>query len=385
MEKLAVDTCVFFKLIDLNDIYERNGEEYFKQYYRDLKTQYMAIEKEIQSFWEENNDLITKYFSANFNQNASFDNNFDIIGSKLNSRLTLVNDKIKMLQARVNSGTIVYRDKEKNLQTITMSDEALEKSKELLEASLEERKILLDFHKEFKEVKDIFNGANDRFKIIKMKYEAAYIFDQMNKGNLQVFVPSTSYDEILNHTYKPELSAETNRIKRNFPREMIVSLSKKVTLINTKDPEVQRFVQLLAEKYRTKGTFKGKEMAPDINSVGVYGDSLIMAECAIAGIPFATQNDKDFIFNKGTKFKESDIAKGLVGNNEEKREHIRDVNNTYSELASDAEPISTAEFVSGNYKKVTRQSSLIKTTVQPANENFKSTVDIKLKDDGMVL
>ena len=166
---------------------------------------------------------------------------------------------------------------------------------------------------------------------------------------------------------------------------MIESLSKKVTLINTKDPEVQRFVQLLAEKYRTKGNYKGKEMAPDINSVGVYGDSLIMAECALAGIPFATQNEKDFIFNKGSKVKEADIAKGKSSTNEEKREHIRDVNNSFPELVSDVEPMSTAEFVSGDYHKVTRQSSLIKTTFQPANEKFKSTVNINLNETGIVL
>ncbi|MBQ8845252.1 MAG: hypothetical protein IJ008_04495 [Clostridia bacterium] len=385
MEKLAIDTCVFFKLIDLNDIYEKNGQKYFDQYFKDLKIQYMAIEKEISNFWAENNELITKYFSANFNQNANFDNNFDIIGSKLNSRLALVNDKINMLQERINTGRIVYRDKNKNLQSVEMSKEAIEKSKELLKVSLEEQKILLDFNEEFKEVKNIFNGSNDRFKIIKMKYEAAYIFDQMIKGKLQLFVPSTSYDEILNHTYDPTKSPETNRIKRNFPREMIESLSKKVTLINTKDPEVQRFVQLLAEKYRTKGNYKGKEMAPDINSVGVYGDSLIMAECALAGIPFATQNEKDFIFNKGSKVKEADIAKGKSSTNEEKREHIRDVNNSFPELVSDVEPMSTAEFVSGDYHKVTRQSSLIKTTFQPANEKFKSTVNINLNETGIVL
>lgn len=385
MEKLAVDTCVFFKLIDHNYIYETKGKEYFDQYFKDLKTQYEDAERKIRSFWKDNNELITKYFLTNFNQNANFDINFDIIGSKLKGRLSMLNGKIGVLQERIKTGTVVFRDKKNNLQTIKLSDESLERDKKSLKELLAEQHELLTFDEKFKLTKDLYNGADDVFKSIKMKYEAAYIFDQMLKGNLQLFVTSTSFDEILNHIYDPNKSEETNRVKRTFPKEKVASLMKKVTLINTKDPEVQRFVQLLAEKYRTKGNFKGKEMAPDINSVGVYGDSLIMAECAVAGITFATQNEKDFIFNKGSKIKESDLAKGKGDMNEEKREHIRDVNNTYYELASNAEPISTAEFVSGNYHKVTRQSSLIKVTTKPAIEEFKSTVNAKEKETGMIL
>ena len=170
------------------------------------------------------------------------------------------------------------------------------------------------------------------------------IYKQALEGKYDFYISPTAYAEIQNHADETDSESIKGNIK--FDQRKIDSLFKRCSFLSMYDKEMRDKVNEIAEKFRTSQGSSTKEMAPDINSLGLYGDSMIMAEACLAGMILITHNKKDFIYDKSFK-----------QDNDYIRRHITLVESQNAPYATDALPFTPAELLEGKIVEPTKPSN----------------------------
>ena len=146
-------------------------------------------------------------------------------------------------------------------------------------------------------------------------YAAITLFRRILKGEVTVTLPTMVAREVKNH-----VETEENKNKphhKTFDPVHVYDLLKLCNITIIEDETLKQKIKDVAEEYRVR-----RAMQWDKNSLNEYGDSQIMAECSILGLPLLTFNEKDFIINKKVsqfnsvrraKIAEIDEDLGLVG------------------------------------------------------------------------
>lgn len=126
----------------------------------------------------------------------------------------------------------------------------------------------------------------------------APLFEKIFKKEIKPYITDAIAHEIVAHTEKRPDNEEWLCFEKSLVDSFIETYISRIT-INSR--ELINTANNLATKLRTKSETKPlKEMhINDVNSVGVYGDSLIMAYAILTGYNLITLNGKDFIFDKG--------------------------------------------------------------------------------------
>ena len=412
MERVAIDTCVFFALLDYDKKYKEGGEKAVIDFKNEMKEKSEKYESNIRAFFHENLKFIKDTIETRFSEDLSLANSMKIINEKTNGKISTIKDSINRNHGILqNGGKEYYNKRDKEYKIKPYSEEELNEVREKLAKDTIELQKLTKFQQEFNEkIKPMYTSQKDNadgliedfdnYKDTRMEYQAGFLYEKLMKGEVELFVTSTSYDEILNHVASPE---KTDPGFKLYAKEDVEDLAKKVVYLNTKDKEVDEFCQRLAALYR-KNYLGGKQMAEDINSVGVYGDSLIMAECAIAGLNLITFNEKDFIYDLSDNLTEEDLFEldvTIAKNPEkvqkeqarktkrkeeiklgEKRKHIQNINKEFNELTSDALPITMDEFLNGEAKKSSeiKRGDITKIEPDATYKEFKQNQRLKEKD-----
>ena len=188
------------------------------------------------------------------------------------------------------------------------------------------------------------------------------LYQKLVNKEINVFVPKTSYKEILNHIKK-----KGKNYKLTLSSKEAFSLLEKCKVINFGSQKAMSIKGQLAKDFRTANPVPvagETPMKPDKNSLGEYGDSQIMAEANIAGMILITENAKDF------------ITLGENNKEETKRRHIRTMCKKREPYATDALAYTPYEFLSGNYQKpqlVSKLEADVKVSKHPRTHNEQYT------------
>lgn len=345
MKKVVVDSCVFFDMIQFNDVYINVGEEAFFDYIK-------ASERVLEKRKSEISALLDPEFLEQY-KDFTFDKQLDCLEiyniNKINSLKNEIKKthsaKQRLIHTNGNPGEI------KRLQTMWENLQEKLAQAEFNAKSLEDKK--------------------NTYKVARNSLYAGKLLAQSIKGEIELCVTTTGYDEIENHI----IENNTGLTRAMYHEESVDNLTKNhFTLITVKDPAVERIVRKLAQVYRT-AVLAGSPMKNDINANGVYGDSLIMAESNLAGISLVTINEKDFIFDENLDNTKTGIR------NEARREHIDAVNQRLAPTTSDALPISLHELINNDHAEPNRQSEDFALVYAiNKNEKFKEEVEIKLNE-----
>lgn len=215
--------------------------------------------------------------------------------------------------------------------------QACDKNSQLVDKKIRltrNRKKFLDLVKVYKEIFD----SHAVGEIVKMYIE----------GKIDLGLSRYAFEEILNHTdaYTKQKQGKHFKI---FKRNKIEKALREFVLITTRTKIADNAIRGLAARYRCAKT-TGTPMKGDLNKLNMFGDSLIMATSSISGKILITLNGKDFIFDKSLQ---------LMGN-EKIREHVLQVNECYSGIATDALAYSAEEYIQGKYNKPTKESKKFK-------------------------
>jgi len=205
------------------------------------------------------------------------------------------------------------------------------------------------------------------FKEVKAKYlsllnytMAGRLFSLYLDDKVEFCITNTVFDEIIIPLSNPDVDIYSEKaVNGNIVRfsvDKMLRMLQNCTYLHLEGHELQEEITELSRAYRTSLNNKNaQQMAPDTNSIGVFGDSRIMAEACISGLVLVTANVKDFIYDKSRK-----------GENERIRKHIQNVNAIKSQedsLATDALPYTVEEFVKSEYTlpKIPSQLEVIAT------------------------
>ncbi|MBQ3494345.1 MAG: hypothetical protein IJA69_02910 [Clostridia bacterium] len=338
MEKIIVDTCVFFKMIKYNNLYKQNGREILDQAIERQQKKLLDMQNKIKSVM--GSEFLEKH------QNLKFEELFQLFKAHAKNMDSFVESLTDNIQKMKNGQTTIPANK---------IDEVIEKQNSKLEMY---KKKQVDVEK--------FLLLRKKYNALKQMIEAGRIYQKSLDKKVELCVTATSYSEIINHTY--ENTNMQNCQTAFFTEAEVVDLTKNhFALINVRDSRVVAFINELARQYRTDNSV-GTKMADDINSLGEYGDSSIIAESNLAGINFLTQNDKDFI-----------VDKGYIGKNDKIRQHLASVNESYEPLTTDAVAYTTEEYLNGENRCPSKQSKVFelqKLNAKQQSSDFKQEYEI---------
>ena len=321
MKKVVLDTCVFFGLLKYYKLYKKYGEEIL---FEILEEEKRDLEKAREYVVQEYGEVFkNKYKDLTFDEAVEYIK--DVYSNKkANLAKTIVSSEIVAQGIDPKTG-------EKCIP--------LEKQNFVKEIILPQR--IMEYEKYCKKID---SDSISKYKNAKNNLENGLLFLNIVRGTIKPFVVQPGFDEILDHTEPKEDSTNWKLIDKNLVNGMMRDF---VTLISTHSEQFLKDVEALAAKFREPtNNDKSKEMAPDINSNEVFGDSLIMAWSSMAGMPLVTQNIKDFIRNKKIK-QENDF----------KRKNIEAVEQNI-DYATDALPYSTREILDGNFLESERKNSV---------------------------
>lgn len=209
------------------------------------------------------------------------------------------------------------------------------------------------------------------FKELRAKYLSLYnytmagqLFSLYLDDKVEFCITNTVFDEIIIPLSNPDVDiygekAVNGNIVR-FSVDKMLRMLQNCTYLHFEGHELQEEITKLSREYRTSLNDKNiQPMAQDTNSIGIFGDSRIMAEACLAGLVLVTANTKDFIYDKSRK-----------GENERIRKHIAKVNALKGQdLTTDALPYTVEEFVTGQFElpKIPSQLEVFKTSKTNVN------------------
>lgn len=248
-ERICIDSCVFFHLMRYNDVFEKEGKSKLIQTIVADELRYKEVVANLEKFMQP----LVEAQEKKKHQHFSFEKKLSIVNSLMK------NDKINIPS----------------------------------------------------ETKDLYKKLYDELAEVKSFSHLGELYIKYLGGGVSFYLTPTAQAEIAYHrsiSMNPS-NAMSEKERRNsgiFTVPSIDSMIRKCRPIRLSEEE-KIYVNKLSEILRGKITIPGLEdvgaaMKDSINRLGVYGDSLIMAESIIAGLPLITQNEKDFIFNKGSYF-----------------------------------------------------------------------------------
>ncbi len=334
MRKLMIDSCVFFKMIKFNNIFEEHGLEGLEDYIDFSIKQQKQLEKEIV-------ELMGQAFNEKY-KDLSFEQKIVKYKEWSKGECARLKKEISGVDATIN-----------NYSSFMSESRIKQLKQQQAEASQALAKIT-----PFEDINDQF----DKYREQRANIEAGLVLAQACKGDIKLYVCDYGEEEILSHTKLNMLEKHTempdwldkidkaalkmiidnyednknNPHRLMFEEDEVLSLFSKVSLLHLASDKEVDMVEDLAKIYRTEpDDEESAAMDEDINSVGKWGDSCLMATASLAGIVFVTHNAKDFIF-KGEK------------SNFKIREHINMTNNL-TPYATDVCAYSTSEYLTGLY------------------------------------
>lgn len=320
---VVLDSCVFFFSLGLFDIYKNSGRDEFN-------AQISILENDISNIKSQLIQLVgDKYY--NKHKNDSFEKMLDEYKSNINS---LIKNADRMINAYTDLVNGFTRDGSGNRLPINLPPQAIEQKKHKIEELKNQKQILENVYKTYIEMR------NDYTALTQQLY-AGKVIERYLNGEIGLCLVEDGYREILNH-----IGSDDEMVNfKTFSQQMINQLLSECVLVSIREKDVLDAVETLSKEYRTSHITDGSRMKDDINSLGAYGDSRIMAEANLAGLVLLTFNKKDFIFDKSG-----------VYNNSQIRENTNLVNNMLSQITSDALPYTPEEFIKGEYKLPARRS-----------------------------
>lgn len=321
MKNIVLDTCVFFGMLWYYKTYKRHGEsglaDVLEDQRKDLKKARNAVARKYGEVFKK------KY------KDLSFDEAVDRVKEQYNN-------KKKNYAKKIASYELIAKgiDPKTGERTIPVARQLDVLLFQLPKLKIQNRKYC----------QKVDSDAISTYKNLRNSYENGLLFSSIVKGELKPFLVPPSFDEVLDHTQPKNDNPKWRVVDKKLVDGMMNDF---VTLISTHSEQFLQDVDNLAKKFRKPtGNEKSKEMAEDINSNDVYGDSLIMAWANMVGMPLVTQNIKDFIRNK--KIKQY---------NDCKRKNIEAVAKE-TDYATDALPYSPREILDGNFQEAQRQNSV---------------------------
>lgn len=237
-QKIAIDSCVFFHMVKYNEISENYGaNEAFIEGRKD-QIAFEQIQKQLDTFL----GAVLKQREQKNGKRFSFDKRLSLADSLLSNKSNAFPEEIKA---------------------------------------------------QYKTLHDAYAKAKT-FAFV------GELYQEYKLGNVEFYLPPTAVDEI---NYHRDLPNKKHQGEDMFSVDAINRLASQCKKIELTSAEIQKST-ILSEILRGKIEINEIEnfqaaMKDDKNKNGVYGDSLIMAESALAGLPLITQNAKDFIFDKG--------------------------------------------------------------------------------------
>ena len=328
MKNVIIDSCVFFKMIAYSDLYRETDRESVENTLNTEKFVLETIKSDLINIFPE--EFIQKYPKATFDELLEKYKDYATNAIGLAERNIERNKLLVEGKVRIN-GEIVQMD---------ITEEKKQQAQRNLEFALTQKEKIsktygdyLKYREDYKDLKNITNAGELYLLAI--------------DGKVKLHIASTSMREIDNHTDGHHNSTDPKYL--SFAEEQVNGLASICTHIVVRQSQVVDMVDGLAEKFRTPiAGSKTKPMDLDKNSNNEFGDSQIMAESCLAGMVLITDNLKDFVVDKSKKLPNQDI-----------RLHIGAVESRYSGVTSDALPISSEEFLTGDYKVPTRDSDAV--------------------------
>lgn len=321
MKNIVLDTCVFFGMLWYYRIYKKYGEsglaDVLEDQKKDLKKARNAVARKYSEVFKK------KY------KGLSFDKAVDRVKEQYNNKKKNYAKKIASFELIAKGIDPATRER-----TIPITRQL-----EVLLFQLPKLKI-----QNRKYCQNVDSNAISTYKNLRNSFENGLLFSSIIKGELKPFLVPPSFDEVIDHT-KPK----ADKPKWKVVDEKLVDgmMEDFVTLISTHSEQFLKDVKNLAKKFRKPtGSEESKEMAKDINSNEIFGDSLIMAWANMVGMPLVTQNIKDFIQNKTIK-----------QYNDCKRKNIGAVAKEI-DYATDALPYSPREILDGELDEPSRKNSV---------------------------
>lgn len=313
MEQVCIDSCVFFHCLEYCDIFDKHGEA-------ELIEKLLTDGKKLQDLNVKLKEVIGIDFLAK-HSNTDIYNIFPLYKSYINSTKSNLETAIKNTQ-NLLLGEV--KDKDGNVKKINIPNDRKQKLLGKLQQSIE---TLKNIEKNISK----FQTLTDDYRNLRQKYYTGKLFEKMIRGQLQFFVVQDSYNEIQNHCKKGNNT--DSQCFKYFDSTLIDKMLKHCTVVVFESYDQANLIDTLSKLYRT--SVDGKPcMDSDINSLGVYGDSRIMAQSSILGINFVTLNEKDFITSKAGKWGNSDICN-----------HIVNVNQNCNKIKNKVKPISPKEYL----------------------------------------
>ena len=345
MDKInvALDSCVFFFSLGLFDTYKNQGEEVFYAHLAELENNINDIKKQLVAL------VGSKYYDKH--KNEPFEKMLDGYKASINS---MINNANRMIVAYTNLINGFTNDENGNKVPVNLPPAAIAQKKQRIEELNDQIIILENISKSY------LTMRND-YKMLNQQLFAGKIIDKYIKGEIRLHIVEDAYREILNHIgdEKQEVNFKT------FSQNVVNQLLSECVLVSIREKGVMDIVEALSSEYRKSHLSDGSRMKDDINSLGVYGDSRIMAEANLAGLILLTFNKKDFIHNKAGEYDNSQI-----------RENIDLVNKVFDLVTTDALPYTPEEFIGGKYKLPEKQSEQLKISPINQHEQTKGVIEL---------
>ncbi len=411
-KKLMIDSCVTFRMLTYDKCNRIYGKEIVNEIIEKRKQKLEQLEKDITASFDEK-------FNNNF-AHLSFADKILIYKNYISREIGEVNKKI-VSKYFLAKGIEVKRDKKTDKLIYNKNDHLPQETRD---DAKEQYIILKSFLRKYKKYskKEKFNLHNKdvnneylirdvvKYKELRDQISAGELYLKMLEGEYEFYIPSVSLKEIENHTKdKEEIQSNASNQKtqndkkegkqNNNPQEdddeqeeenergwLKVKEEDIKNFINNKDVRItysldentNNLIEALAGKYRERSKdSNAKEMAKDINSANEFGDSKIMAMASIAGMPLATFNCKDFIFDKNLYVQDIKGKDYKINHNEKIRQHIANVNSG-EDIATDAYAYSVDEILNGTYHTPTKecQVDFIKNENIPFYKDLSDLLDI---------
>ena len=307
--KIIIDSCVFFFMLDASDIYTKNGKTALRDYCDKNSEILRKIEKRTMDVVGcGNSELVSKNLKETLENLKDFFSDYKSIEQKIERINTTL------------SG--VVRDKN-GFKNVELTPERTDVLNNKLERLTKQCKIKKAFYEEF-------SFHLEKYLNTYQPYYASELFYMCVNGDVELCIVQDSLEEIKNHNNSTNQSTECFK---TFDEDKIYTLLRFCTII-TVTPSSVKYIDDLACEYRTRIDDATSPMKNDINSLGVYGDSRIMAEASLVGVVLVTFNEKDFIRDKSVK-----------SNNSRIRNHIGRINAMYFNYDNSVLPYSVMEVV----------------------------------------
>ena len=330
MLEISLDTCAFFAMIKYNEVYDKGGMQALNYTLKEDEDKLKELEKNILANMSP--DFLKKY------PNLSFEKKLDFYKDYATSIDALA--KVKIETYIKNSQGIFY-DQNGN----EFIREISEDRKNLF---LKKAQLFQEMREQASKSYNYYLQAREDYKLLADNYQMGLIYKGALNGEYDLSVSTTPYAEILNHEADNDSESTKGFVK--FEQSKIDALFDHCSFPATFDKEIRDKIDEIALEFRTKREEEKmeapdtKEMAPDINSLGFYGDSTMAAEASITGKILVTLNKKDFIYDKSIKQYNDYI-----------RRHIAYVEKKYAPYTTDALPYSPAEVLSGKIARPSRK------------------------------